>query len=158
MADSIFCGDRSLNTGSGYLLSPTSTYGAYNRVYQNRKPSLSCKQEADSYTVSSDTGNGKLTYPVGLLTIDEASMAGGLYNSVNTQYYLYTGQTYWTMSPSTFTSTNALAHAWFVTSTWYLNSYWVSFSYGVRPVVNLSADVLISGGDGSASNPYVVVR
>lgn len=159
LADSIFCGDRSLNTGSGYLLSPTSTYGAYNRVYQNRKPSLSCKQEADSYTVSSDTGNGKLTYPVGLLTIDEASMAGGLYNSVNTQYYLYTGQTYWTMSPSYFYSTFALAHAWSVNSTGSLyNGYAVSNSYGVRPVVNLSADVLISGGDGSASNPYVVVR
>ena len=62
------------------------------------------------------------------------------------------------MSPSNFHSARAVAYAWYVYSTGSLTTYWVSDSSGVRPVVNLSADVLISGGDGSASNPYVVVR
>ena len=158
MSDEIFCNDRTLNTGSGYLLSPTTTYGAYKRVYQQKNPTLICPQSSDSFTVSNAKGNGKLIYPVGLITVDEAAMAGGLYNSVNTQYYLYTGQTYWTMSPSHFSSSLALANAWYVHSTGSLNTPWVSNGYGVRPVVNLSADVLISGGDGTAENPYVVVK
>lgn len=159
LSDEVFCNDRSINTGSGYLLSPTTTYGAYNRIYQNKKPSLQCKQVQDSFTVSDTKGNGKLTYPVGLITIDEAAMAGGYYNSVNTQYYLYTGQTYWTLSPSNFYSSRALAYAWLVTSAGSLNDVnRVSTGCGVRPVVNLSADVLISGGDGTAVNPYVVVK
>ena len=31
-----------------------------------------------------------------------------------------------------------------------------SLQHGVRPVINLKADITISGGDGTASNPYVV--
>ena len=158
LSDEVFCSDRSLNSGSGYLLSPTSTYGAYRRIYQQKVPALQCSQDVDKFTVSDTKGNGKLTYPIGLLTIDEASMAGGLYNSVNTQYYLYTGQTYWTMSPSRFDSGRASASVWLVNSTGYLN-HWTtsSTSLGVRPVVNLSADVLISGGDGTSQNPYVIM-
>ena len=158
LSDEVFCSDRSLNSGSGYLLSPTSTYGAYRRIYQQKVSTLQCSQDVDKFTVSDTKGNGKLTYPIGLLTIDEASMAGGLCNSVNTQYYLYTGQTYWTMSPSLFNSGSALAYVWYVSSTGYLN-HWAttSTSLGVRPVVNLSADVLISGGDGTSQNPYVIM-
>ena len=158
LSDEVFCSDRSLNSGSGYLLSPTSTYGAYRRIYQQKVSTLQCSQDVDKFTVSDTKGNGKLTYPIGLLTIDEASMAGGLYNSVNTQYYLYTGQTYWTMSPSNFNSGGANAHVWIVISLGYLNPwYTTSSSLGVRPVVNLSADVLISGGDGTSQNPYVIM-
>lgn len=159
LSDEVFCNDRSINTGSGYLLSPTTTYGAYNRIYQKKSPTLQCKQLEDSFTVSDTRGNGKLTYPIGLITIDEVAMAGGYYNSVNTQYYLYTGQTYWTLSPSYFNSSNAIAFAWYVNSAGSLyagNN--VSAGCGVRPVLNLSADVLISGGDGTAVNPYVVVK
>ena len=32
----------------------------------------------------------------------------------------------------------------------------VTFSYGVRPVINLKADTLITKGDGSSINPFVV--
>ena len=158
LSDEVFCSDRSLSSGSGYLLSPTSTYGAYRRIYQQKVPTLQCSQDVDKFTVSDTKGNGKLTYPIGLLTIDEASMAGGLYNSVNTQYYLYTGQAYWTMSPSYFASSFAAARVWHVPSTGLL-SHWnsPSTSLGVRPVVNLSADVLISGGDGTSQNPYVIM-
>ena len=159
LSDEIFCSDRTLNTGSGYLLSPTTTYGPYRRIISTKVPTLQCSQDVDRFTVSDTKGNGKLTYPIGLITIDEANMAGGIYNSVNTQYYLYTGQQYWTMSPSRFASGLALASAWLVNTAgrlYYGSS--VSARLGVRPVVNLSADVLISGGDGTAINPYVVVK
>lgn len=158
LSDEVFCSDRSLSSGSGYLLSPTSTYGAYRRIYQQKVPTLQCSQDVDKFTVSDTKGNGKLTYPIGLLTIDEASMAGGLYNSVNTQYYLYTGQAYWTMSPSYFDSSLANAYVWGVHSSGSLPPWNASSTgLGVRPVVNLSADVLISGGDGTSQNPYVIM-
>ena len=32
----------------------------------------------------------------------------------------------------------------------------VAYDYGVRPVINLKADTQFSGGNGTASNPYVV--
>ena len=141
------------------MLSPTTTYGPYRRLISTKVPTLQCSQDVDRFTVSDTKGNGKLTYPIGLITIDEANMAGGIYNSVNTQYYLYTGQQYWTMSPSHFYSGFALAYAWRVVTAGGLH-YGISVSagLGVRPVVNLSADVLISGGDGTAINPYVVVK
>ena len=84
-------------------------------------------------------------------------MAGGVYNVVNTRYYLYTGQSYWTLSPCGFTSRSALALVWYVSSTGTLNPWAsVDYGFGVRPVVNLKADVLITGGAGTAVNPYVV--
>ena len=38
--------------------------------------------------------------PVGLITADEVSMAGGITGAQNTLYYLYTGTNYWTMTPA----------------------------------------------------------
>ena len=64
-------------------------------------PTLSC-QLNDSFNVEGTNGNEKLTYPVGLITADEAMMAGGINGSSNMLYYLYSGQNYWTMSPSHF--------------------------------------------------------
>ena len=125
-------------------------------MLNQKQPSLSCSQDSDKFTVSPEKGNGKLTYPVGLITVDEAAFAGGVYLSANPEYYLYTGQIYWTMSPSYFNSSTAHAYAWSVGSSGYLAANWVSTSYGVRPVVKLSADILITGGDGTKVNPYMV--
>ena len=157
LSDEVFCNDRSISSGSGYLLSPTTYFGPYNRLYTNKSPTLNCSQTVDRFTVDTSQGNGELDYPIGLITIDEASMAGGVVNIVNTGYYLYTGQIYWTLSPSIFSSDYVDAILWNVNSTGYLNPWtWVAGSYGVRPVINLSSDVMISGGDGTSINPYVV--
>lgn len=156
LSDEVFCNDRTFTSGDGFSISKTTIFSPYYRVLNQKQPSLSCSQDSDKFTVSPEKGNGKLTYPVGLITVDEAAFAGGVYLSVNPEYYLYTGQTYWTMSPSSFNSSNASASAWFVNSTGYLSANWVTASRGVRPVVNLSADILITGGDGTKVNPYMV--
>lgn len=150
LSDEIFCNDRSINTGTGYLLSQTTTYGPYKRLYSNKTPSLSCSQDSDKFSVS----NGNLNYPIALLTADEASLAGGLYNSLNTKYYLHTGQTYWTMSPSSFSASSAFARVWYVSSAGHLYAICTTNTFGVRPVINLSSEVLITGGDGTSDNPY----
>ena len=163
LADEIFCNDRSLANDTpsyakkGFGLSNHTFYGPRYRVYSTKTASLTCPNKNDKFTNTDTTnGNGKLKYPIGLLTIDEASLAGGLYNSVNTDYYLYTGQTYWTMSPSYFNAGVSAAKDWFVDSTGALVDSWATSSYGVRPVINLKSDVLITSGDGSAAKPYEV--
>ena len=100
-------------------------------------------------------GNGTLTYPIGLITADEAVLAGGFGAQNNTNYYLYTGQMYWTISPSGFNETYSTAR---LVQVYPPGRLVVNYSYllsGVRPVINLRADVELSG-TGTSSNPYVV--
>lgn len=52
------------------------------------------------------------------------------------------GIAYWTMSPSSFSSSCASAYVWYVYSTGILYSNWATSAYGVRPVINLSTDLL----------------
>ena len=140
-----------VSSGSGYLMSPTTYYKPYNRIASQFKPSLSCSQDSDKFSVK----NGNLTYPVALITIDEASLAGGRTGNVNDQYYLYTGQAYWTMSASQFHQGNSSVHVWYIVSSGQL-SIWggVNAINAVRPVINLKSNVKIAKGTGTSSNPY----
>ena len=140
-------------------MNASTFYEAFTRNNTNKSPSLKCPRKVDQFTVTSgDTlGNGELTYPVGLLTIDEAAYAGGKSQTLNKAYYLYTGQIYWTMSPSFFNSGIVAATGWNVNSDGRLLLWtWVSNSSGVRPVINLTSDILITGGNGVVSSPYTV--
>ena len=157
-----FCGDRTPSTsssssnGSGGTGTTYTYYAGYVRLYGNSSgtPTYKCSNSGDLYTVSgSSKGNKSLTYPIGLITMDEAWYAGG-YSARNSSYWLYTGQNYWTMSPFYFLGS---AHVFIVESTGYLYSNRVNGTKpGVRPVVNLKADVTITSGDGTADNPYVI--
>ena len=123
---------------------------------------------ADKFSKTTGSGgNGKLTYPVGLITADEIAFAGGKAgtNSPNTYYYLnsvggsVTGSNWWwTMSPyRANSSSNASVFGVGGSSNpGYLSYYVVNYSYAVRPVVSLKSNVLVSGGNGTASNPYIV--
>ena len=160
LADETFCSDRSMASGSGYLTAPSTFYGAYNRLQDNKKPSLKCSQDNDKFKMSNESA--KLDYPVGLILADEVALAGGrgYYNggySPNSNYYLYNGKYYWTFSPSRFDSGHSLARVWLVMSSGGLDPWSiVTNSLGVRPVINLKADTLITKGDGSSLNPFVV--
>ena len=170
LSDEIFCNDRS-STSTDFPLvnSGNYIYGPYSRnTATNRVPSFRCPNKSnDAFTLktsggvssvtASGDGNNKLTYPVGLITIDEAAYAGGKKGSMNYKYYLYTGAYYWTMSPYTFYSYDASASVWYVSSAG--NLYTTASSAapaGVRPVVNLNSDVLYSGGTGTESDPYII--
>ena len=160
LADETFCSDRSITNGSGYLTTQATTYGAYNRLQDNKKPSLKCSQDNDKFKMSNESA--KLDYPVGLILADEVVLAGGrgFYNggySPNSNYYLYNGNYYWTLSPSRFDSNYSDANVWAVMPSGSLNPWNdVTASIGVRPVINLKADTLMTKGDGSSLNPFVV--
>ena len=160
LADETFCSDRSISYGSGYLTTPTTTYRAYGRLQDGKKPSLKCSQDNDKFKMSNESA--KLNYPVALITADEVAMAGGraYYNgaySPNSNYYLYNGKYFWSLSPSHFDSNYSISYVWYVMPSGSLSPwYYVAYSFGVRPVINLRANTLITKGDGSFLNPFVL--
>ena len=150
-----FCGDRTPTSGTG-LGTTFTNYVAYNRLYTNKAPTFECSNSSDLFTTSgSSQGNKALQYPIGLISADEVAYAGGLWNTTNQSYYLYTGQNYWTMSPTWYRGS---AGVFRVSSSGSLrDNYFVNHTTpGVRPVINLRADVTITGGNGTSTNPYIV--
>ena len=156
--DQIFCNDRSASSTQTAAWTSTGTdyyYGAYGRLYSNKKPILTCPTESDKFTVNTSNGNGALTYPVGLITADEVAMAGGKFGTDNNTYYLYTNQYYWLGSPYYFNGSDAYAYEFYVNSSGYFYGRAVDFTDGARPVVSLSSKAKLSG-NGTYSNPYTV--
>ena len=155
VVDNIFCNDR--NTNATWKSRPNSTmyFNAYYRN-DNSSPSLKCENNQDSFTTSTSIGNGKLTYPVGLITIDEVIFAGGKSITSNTNYYLYTGISYYTMSPN-FVNRGPKPYVFVVNDQGKFSNYLVSTSYYIRPVINLNGNVKLSG-TGTYDNVYEVVK
>ena len=174
ISDTLFCNDRSLlhNTAQDYAGQEFSNlgYGTERTAYRwygdpmaasmgdeyanlLTYPNLQCPNQNDRFTVDDEvTGNGDLTYPIGLVNTDEVYLAGG-YNTSNSGYYLYTGNSYWTMSPYYFDGSAAYVRR--VNSDGSASSYgnFVYGSYGVRPTLNLIPDSL-KVGSGTADDPY----
>ena len=115
-------------------------------------PQYTCSSLDYAYTVA----KGDLTYPVGLLTADEFSYAGGVIGSSNpnTSYYLYTGEMYWTMSPFGFSGSDA--YVWGVASTGCLGHGYVNGTTAVVPVISLKRSAKVEKGTGAYNDPYVI--
>ena len=155
----VYCNDRST--------SDNTYFGAYTRLKTNKTPSYDCAATEDKFTADTSTGNGKLTYPIALMTADEVSFAGGLWGTNAQTWYYYnsakgssTGeQWWWLLSPAS--GNGSYAYVFFVVGSsnpGFLSSTYVSHTYGVRPAVSLKSCVKTSGGDGSASAPYTIVE
>ena len=159
LEDTVWCNDRTLTGGS--LLSKDnnagtgrSLFAAYNRNISTFKPSVTCTNTRDSFTVDSSNGNGKLTYPVGLLTADEYTLAGSGSEGYSTDAYLHTGEYQWSLSPLDFSGSSA--YEFYLRSSGSLNGNSVIISVGIRPSVSLKPGTLVSGGDGSVTSPYII--
>ena len=144
-----FCNDRNMASGYSWSALPNGViyYATYGRIsYSYKTPILKCGNSLDLYTTK-----------VGLITADEVAMAGGVYQSTNSTFYLTTGSTYFTISPSYHYLSDNYSNAYIfnVNSNGYFSDNWASHSYGVRPVINLRADVTLTGS-GTISDPYVV--
>ena len=139
-----FCSDRNMASGSSWSSQPYSNiyYATYERLDTNESPSLAC------------TTNDIIAEPVGLITADEVSFAGGGNFILNTHYYLYNNQYYWTTSPFGFSSGAGVFYVSLDGNLDYSGVNWTE--YGVRPVINLKADTRFTGS-GTTSDPYVVV-
>ena len=161
----VYCNDRS-NPAGGYNKGSTSFYyGARTRLDTNKTPSYDCATAEDKFTADSSTGNGKLTYPIALMTADEVSFAGGLYRNNAPTWYYYnsangssTGTNWWwLLSPSRWLGSYAIVFSVNGSSDpGYLVDYDVGSTGGVRPAISLKSCIKYSTGDGSANAPYTI--
>ena len=152
LVDSIYCNDRSLSSGTG-IGATNSNYKAYERLYTNNNPTFYCVQSNDKFTVNTSKGNGSLQYPIGLITADEVVYAGsGIYGAVNSKYYLYTSNTYWTMSPFNFE--DSCADGFYIGSTGsIIAGDYVNDIHAIRPVITLNGSTKLEG-TGTKDNPF----
>ena len=150
---SIYCGDRTERIDKGSYFN----YAGADRLFAG-KPTLKCPSN-DSYGV--ETGNRRLIHPVGLITSDEVMLAGTNFYSVlnanNQNYYLYTGNYYWLLSPRRWDSSGSV-YVLHVDNNGILNGGYVTFTYGVRPALTLKGELPVLGGDGSKDKPFVMTK
>ena len=169
ITDQIYCNDRTASTSdvaystTNYttLTSWNSTgtryyYGANGRIVNDNNPMLTCAVDSDRFTVNkiNGKGNSALTYPIGLITIDELEMAGNNWSERNTSYYLHTGAYYWAGSPREFYGSSS-ANGFLVDGDGRLHRVNVTDSYGVRGVVSLSSESKLLGS-GTYNDVYTV--
>ena len=164
--DAVYCNDRNLASGQTYSTTSNFDYASVERIKTNKQPTYNCTNMSDAFSVN-NTG-AKLDYPVGLMTMDELSYAGGeYYKSLTAPYAWYytnangesiTGDApSWSLSPLVWLTSDSNVLEWDGSNyPGRLINDFVDGSAAVRPSVSLSSCNLISRGDGSSENPYVV--
>ena len=165
--DAVYCNDRNLASGQTYSTTKRFNYVSYERLGGDTiAPTYNCTNMSDAFSVNNTSA--KLDYPVGLMSIDELSYAGGeagtaldapyawYYTNVNGESITGSAPS-WALSPVYWYG--SYSGVWGVGGSdypGYLDNGGVGGSFAVRPQVSLSSCNLISRGDGSANNPYVV--
>lgn len=160
IADTKYCADRTVdNTSIGGYNNVSTIYGSRLRITNNIKPRFDCEKSDDVYSLSVFAGGinsnvSAITSPVGLITVDEVRYAGGALNKENKNYFLYTGSSYWTMSPDSYETQGA--KVFIVDEEGKISSSLVNTSLKIRPVISITADALISKGTGYMEDPYII--
>ena len=169
ITDQIYCNDRTVST-SDVAYSPTNYttltswnskgttyyYGTNGRVYNNPvSPDYKCPVASDKFTTTTAKGNGKLSYPVGLITADEITFAGLPARKTNNSFYLYTGDYYWAGSPFVFDGSISDECCVDDGGGLLMDYVFVDGLYGVRGVVSLSSESKLLGS-GTYNDVYTV--
>lgn len=154
ISDAIYCNDRSLTEGTG--IKNTEGYYGINSRLENMQPSYICINKNDKFSVDNNIGNGNLTYPIGLLTMDEIMFSGSSGGDISNSY-LYNDGIWWTMTPVGFTHLDNTESSCMLykSNRGELNGEHIANEWGIRPVISLKSSVIISG-DGTINNPFTV--
>ena len=154
LEDTVYCNARNMinqSTNGWNKDGSLSTYMYFKNFTLNND--LSCINETDQFAVSNN--KAKLTYPVSLATIEELYT---LTNNNNSTYYstlTNTGAYWWGLSPYNFD--DSIAYMRRVYSDGNVNSTTnAGYDSGVRLVVSLNTGAVISSGDGSTENPFII--
>jgi len=156
IADGIFCNDRTFVSGSG--VASGTIFSAQKRV-QTASPSFICPEVSegglrnDWFTQSTSLGNGKLTYPIGLITADEVLAMGTVETTSGTLHALNKSAPYWTMSPANLTGTGNML----IVNGVDLAPAAATGTVGYAPVINLTPEAVLQfTGSGTKLNPYTI--
>lgn len=163
ISDTLFCNDRELSTGLGYG-NNTTYYIGYKRLRTDINPTLKCTNKRDRFTVNDKIiGNGDLTYPVALLSADEAAFSGLMMFKIAPHHFLNSSWPYFLMTPNqhgpegTGSPAYNRANVFEVTTVGSISYSGSVDSYiGHRHVINLKQGVQVESGDGSAENPFII--
>ena len=147
LEDTVFCNDRRILNLNGWEPNGGDTTNfLYFKNYDTSNKSLVCANETDRFSMSNP--KAKLSYPIGLLSMSELSLAG-----YGGSHYFNNGQDVWLVSPVNFDYFDA--YVW-VAFSGGLTSYKLYNLGGVRPSVSLKPNTYFSSGDGSFTNPFVI--
>lgn len=159
ISDTLFCSDRSITgdtTSIGFGTTTVSHYTSRTRLDKGTS-SLICSRKDDRFTVNdTTTGNGKLKYPVGLITSDELVETGIRWDVDSPNNFLLENYTFWTMSPICYYDGTVWAQVWSIVDNGRINFRTVNSESYVRPVINLKQGVKVISGNGTAESPYVI--
>ena len=168
ITDQIYCNDRTASTSNvSYSTTNYTTltswnskgtlyfYGANGRISNDNNPMLTCAVDSDRFTVNkiNGKGNSALTYPIGLITIDEVEMAGNNFNESVKSHYLYTGAHYWTGTPAAFDGDFSFEYSAMDEGGFSMSD--VGIRFAARGVVSLSSESKLLGS-GTYNDVYVV--
>ena len=168
ITDQIYCNDRTASTSNvSYSTANYTTltswnskgtlyfYGANGRINKDNNPMLTCAVDSDRFTVNkiNGKGNSALTYPIGLITIDEVEMAGNNFNESVKSHYLYTGAHYWTGTPAAFDGDFSFEYSAMDEGGFSMSD--VGIRFAARGVVSLSSESKLLGS-GTYNDVYVV--
>ena len=150
LEDTVFCNDRSMSNGSSNGWNPnggsTTTILEFKNYYNTSNKSLVCANETDRFSVNNP--KAQLKYPIGLLTVPELILA-----SYGSGHYFNSGQYVWLGSPGVFSDGFANGREVY-SGGWDISD--VTDWLGVRPSISLKPGTIISSGDGSYTNPFVI--
>ena len=169
LKDTIYCNDRkvvNINNVGGMTLTGDGTgtnesaYAGFDRTYVSHSPTLKCENKNDRFTVNNTIGNMELVYPIALATSDELVYAGAtgldpatMTYITNTEFYLYNGAFYWTMTPFGFVGGRAIVG--YLSDSGSVGNSSVIYSDDVLPGVSLRSDAIF-GGSGTMNDPFTV--
>ena len=168
----VYCNDRTLSVSDqNYVIGEWMGFAGSDRLETNKAPSYNCAKTEDKFTTDSSVGNGKLTYPIALMTADEAAYAGGVFYTESEYpfYWVYNNADnisitnsiiWWTMTPNCGSPTvSSGGGSWFgvnTTKPGRIGNPGRIDPLAVRPVISLKGDLIYKSGDGSAEAPYEI--
>lgn len=180
--DAVWCNNRIITSGSLYSNNSTmyaTTFSSVTSLIEEK----ACPNLRDRFTVSEQSnGNGNLKYPIGLLTESEVRYAGVANSDTNPNSYIISGGQFITMTPSEFgfvrlffegkdiiygiSSTVMGGYVEYKRGLYFTEvgtdgKIYVGLSngyFGVRPVISLKKGIVVSEGEGTSNNPYIIVK
>ncbi len=168
----VYCNDRTLSVSyPNYVIGEWMGFAGSDRLKTNKAPSYNCAKTEDKFTTDSSVGNGKLTYPIALMTADEVAYAGGVFYTESKYpfYWVYNNADnisitnsiiWWTMTPNSGSpNLSTGGGSWFgvnTTKPGRIGNPGRIDPLAVRPVISLKADMVYKSGDGSAEAPYEI--
>ncbi|MBQ9180696.1 hypothetical protein IJ135_01205 [Candidatus Saccharibacteria bacterium] len=164
-----YCNDRTAYTINSVTPPPATSvvpyqtyssygvvFGAKKRLYSNYTASLECLNTTNLDLLDGVIGK---SYPVALITADEAVLAGNGYNgreAYSKTSYL-TSSAFWTLSPADRSNYGSI-HVFLVNGTGTTGVNDAYEALGLRPAVSLTPHTTIIAGSGTAADPWIVQK